>query len=196
MGIVEEMTDSQWMALVVTERVNSCLSLLGIFFVITTFLLLPSFDRPINWLIFFASWGNMGSNIASQIFEDGPLAGQASTLCQFQAFLVQMFLGVDCYWAFCRAIDVYLVFFCGYTSYYLACSSPSTISPLHTRYVDLMLYSLYPHQASSIRDHIRPISHATSRPPVGRGQGSWREWIATKEKTPILSIFHLDHFCP
>lgn len=27
-----------------------------------------------------------------------------------------MFLGVDCYWAFCMAINVYLVFFRGYTT--------------------------------------------------------------------------------
>ena len=32
-----------------------------------------------------------------------------------QAFLVQMFLGVDAYWALCMAINVYLVFFRGFS---------------------------------------------------------------------------------
>ena len=43
------------------------------------------------------------------------MAGQTTSLCQFQAFLVQMFLGVDCYWALFMAINVYLIFFRGYT---------------------------------------------------------------------------------
>jgi len=90
-------------------------SLVGIAFVISTFLFSKSFNKPINRLIFFASFGNMGSNIAALIADAGPLAGNNAPLCQFQAFLVQMFLGVDCYWAFCMAINVYLVFFRGYT---------------------------------------------------------------------------------
>ena len=110
-----DLTPGQLTALSVTERVNSCISLVGIFFVIGTYLGSAAFDKPINRLIFFASFGNLGSNIASLISEAGPLAGPASALCQFQAFLVQMFLGVDCYWALCMALNVYLVFFRGYT---------------------------------------------------------------------------------
>lgn len=112
---VEGLTPQQHTALVVTERVNSCVSILGIVFVVLTYLFAPGFNKPINRLIFFATWGNLGSNIAALISEAGPTAGQLSPLCQFQAFLVQMFLGVDCYWACCMALNVYLVFFRGYT---------------------------------------------------------------------------------
>lgn len=109
------LTDSQMNALVITERVNSVVSIISIFFVIATYLLAPGFNKPINRLIFFASFGNLGSNIAALISEVGPRAGTHTPICSFQAFLVQMFLGVDCYWAFCMAINVYLVFFQGYT---------------------------------------------------------------------------------
>jgi hypothetical protein len=112
---MDGLTDNQMRALVVTERVNSVVSLVSIFFVIFTYLLLPGFNKPINRLIFFASFGNLGSNIAALISEVGPRAGSHTPICNFQAFLVQMFLGVDCYWAFCMAINVYLVFFRDYT---------------------------------------------------------------------------------
>lgn len=109
------LTDYQHHALVVTERVNSCVSIVSIVFVIVTYLFASGFDKAINRLIFFATWGNLGSNIAALISEAGPAAGQHSGLCQFQAFLVEMFLGVDCYWAFFMAVNVYLVFFRSYT---------------------------------------------------------------------------------
>jgi hypothetical protein len=109
------MTDSQYVAIVLTERVNSCLSIAGIIFVIFTYMFARGFDKPINRLIFFASFGNLGSNIAALISETGPNSGTDSAVCQFEAFLVQMFLGVDCYWAFCMAINVYLVFFRNYS---------------------------------------------------------------------------------
>jgi hypothetical protein len=118
MSTTDGLTDSQLRAMVITERVNSCLSLVGIFFVLATFGFSQHFNKPINRLIFFASWGNIGSNIASLISEAGPLSSTTtvvSPLCKFQAFLVQMFLGVDCYWAFCMAVNVYLVFFRSYT---------------------------------------------------------------------------------
>jgi hypothetical protein len=80
-----------------------------------TYMFAPGFDKPINRLIFFASFGNLGSNIAAIISEAGPDSGNNTAICQFQAFLVQMFLGVDCYWALFMAINVYLIFFRDYT---------------------------------------------------------------------------------
>ena len=74
----------------VTERVASIFSLLGIFFILSTFLLGRGFDKPINRLIFFASWSNLGMNIATLIAEAGVDAGINSSLCQFQAFAIQM----------------------------------------------------------------------------------------------------------
>ncbi len=84
MGI--EATPSQISAFAITERVASIFSLFGILFILSTFLLARGFDKPINRLIFFASWSNLGMNIASLIAQDGIAAGQDSSLCQFQGF--------------------------------------------------------------------------------------------------------------
>ncbi|KAL8927883.1 MAG: hypothetical protein Q9172_001183 [Xanthocarpia lactea] len=54
-------------------------------------------------------------NIACLISEAGLEAGPQSPLCQFQAFLIQMFLGVDAFWSCCMAWNVYLAFFHRYT---------------------------------------------------------------------------------
>lgn len=109
------LTIDQIRALIITERVNSVVSIISIIFVVATYLFSPGFNKPINRLIFFASFGNLGSAVAALISENGPLVGERSALCKIQAFLVQMFLGVDCYWALCMAVNVYLVFFKGYT---------------------------------------------------------------------------------
>ena len=85
-----EATENQINAMAVTERVTSIFSLLGILFILATFLLGRGFDKPINRLIFLASWSNLGMNIATLIAEDGTTAGQNSSLCQFQAFAIQM----------------------------------------------------------------------------------------------------------
>ena len=53
-------------------------------------MLSPYFNKSINRQIFFASIANLCVNVASLISEDGPIAGQQSALCQFQAFVVQM----------------------------------------------------------------------------------------------------------
>jgi len=83
---------SELNALVITERVNSCLSMAGIFFVLITYTFSSHFDKPINRLIFFATWGNIGSTVASLISDAGPLAvvgHKTAPLCQLQGFLVQ-----------------------------------------------------------------------------------------------------------
>lgn len=85
-----ELSPRQATAMEVTERVSSIFSLCGIFFILSTFLLCRGFDKPINRLIFFASWSNLGMNIASLIARDGIAAGQDSSLCQFQAWAIQM----------------------------------------------------------------------------------------------------------
>ena len=139
MPLIEGFSQSQTSAMVITERVNASLSMVSILFVMVTYIGASGFDKPINRLIFFASFGNMGSAIASLISADGPFAGVQAPLCQFQAFLVQMFLGVDCYWAFCMAVNVYLVFFRNYSTdqlrsldlwYLLACYGLSFVPAL------------------------------------------------------------------
>lgn len=84
MGIAA--TQNQINAFAITERIASIFSLFGILFILSTFLLARGFDKPINRLIFFASWSNLGMNIASLIAQDGIQAGANSSLCQFQGF--------------------------------------------------------------------------------------------------------------
>ena len=85
-------TPNQVYAMMITERVTSIFSLLGILFILSTFLLGRGFDKPINRLFFFASFSNLGMNIAALIAEDGMSAGQNSSLCQFQAFAIQWYV--------------------------------------------------------------------------------------------------------
>ena len=76
--------------MIYTERVMACISILGILFIILTYLFCSSFSKPINRLVFYASWGNLGLCIVALISMDGPDAGQNSPLCQFQGFMAQL----------------------------------------------------------------------------------------------------------
>ena len=84
-------TPSQLEAIEVVERVTSALSLAGTSFIFVTFLAFPAFhDRPINRLIFYASLGNTISNIGTLISTSGVAAGQSSSLCQLQGWIIQL----------------------------------------------------------------------------------------------------------
>ncbi|QSZ32504.1 hypothetical protein DSL72_002082 [Monilinia vaccinii-corymbosi] len=115
------LTHAQSVAIDATERTAAAISIIGNLFIILTFFYCASFDKPINRLIFFASWGNIGSSISCLVTNLGAASLEdrhkfdESPICQVQGFLVQMFRGVDCYWAFFMAINVYLVFFRGIT---------------------------------------------------------------------------------
>ncbi|KAL8749019.1 MAG: hypothetical protein Q9184_006970, partial [Pyrenodesmia sp. 2 TL-2023] len=80
----------QLRALETTERVASCFSVTGTVFIALTFTFSPSFRKPINRLIFYASWGNLLCNVATLMSQSGIRAGQNSGLCQFQGFLIQI----------------------------------------------------------------------------------------------------------
>lgn len=83
-------TTAQLNAIQVTERVTSSFSILGSFFIIFTFLASSAFHKPINRLVFYASWGNMAANVATLISRSGIEAGVDAPLCQIQAFIIQM----------------------------------------------------------------------------------------------------------
>lgn len=83
-------TTGQMDAIKTTELVTSSFSVLGSFFVIFTYTASSAFHKPINRLVFYASWGNMATNIATLISRSGIEAGVNTPLCQFQAFLIQM----------------------------------------------------------------------------------------------------------
>lgn len=85
------LTATQIQDIVITERISSILSLVGTAFVIGTFLLNNKFRKPINRLVFYATFGNILTNVATLVSTDGIEAGQSSSLCQFQAFLIQWY---------------------------------------------------------------------------------------------------------
>ena len=104
-------SDEQRQALLLTEQVASAFSLVGCAFVIITFLASSRFRKPVNRLIFYAVWGNILYTISTLISINGPAAGAASPLCQFQGFMIQAFLPADALWNLTMAINVYLTVF-------------------------------------------------------------------------------------
>lgn len=74
-----------------TERLGSVLSLVSTAFVIATFLYNKAFHKPINRLVFYASWGNIMANVGTIISRSGIGLGLSRPLCQFQAFVIQMY---------------------------------------------------------------------------------------------------------
>ncbi|EHK97013.1 putative Cyclic AMP receptor-like protein A [Glarea lozoyensis 74030] len=90
------------------ERVASSLSLVGIAFIVITYAASPSFHKPINRLVFYASAGNIFTNIATLMSRNFVHGGP---MCQFQAFLIQMFMPADAYWTLAMACNVWLTFY-------------------------------------------------------------------------------------
>ena len=104
-------TAQELRALQTVERVASCFSLIGTTLIFITFASSTKFRKPMNRLIFYASWGNTLCNVATMISESGIKAGQASHLCQFQGFLIQMFVPADALWNLAMAINIYMTLF-------------------------------------------------------------------------------------
>lgn len=74
----------------IIERVCSVFSLLGCMFVITSFSASKAFHKPINRLVFYATWGNLMTNVAT-LMARSFIGNINSAGCQFQAFLIQMY---------------------------------------------------------------------------------------------------------
>ncbi|OJJ08068.1 hypothetical protein ASPVEDRAFT_142955 [Aspergillus versicolor CBS 583.65] len=106
----------QLFAISATERTCSTISLTATSIIIISFLSSPSFRKPINRLVFYASFGNIMANVATLISQSGIGAGTSSNLCQIQAFLIQWFMPADALWTFAMAFNVYLTFFRKYNS--------------------------------------------------------------------------------
>jgi hypothetical protein len=83
------LSPSELQGVTVLERVCSGFSLVGSMVVIATFCFSKAFHKPINRLVFYATFGNLLTNVATLMartfIEDPHSAG-----CQFQAFLIQM----------------------------------------------------------------------------------------------------------
>ena len=77
-------------ALSIIERACSVPSMLGSLLVIATFCLSKAFHKPINRLVFYASFGNLMTNAATLMARSFLGDGNSAAGCQFQAFLIQM----------------------------------------------------------------------------------------------------------
>jgi hypothetical protein len=105
------LTERDLEAVVNIERACSVFSLLGCVFVLVTFSCSAAFRlRAINRMVFFATFGNMLTNVAT-LMTRSYTSHVDSFGCQLQAFLIQVFMQGDAYWALAMAINVYLTFY-------------------------------------------------------------------------------------
>jgi hypothetical protein len=124
----------QLRALAIVERSASVLSICGIITIIVTFCFSRQFRNPIHRIIFINAFYNLFDVTATTISLSGPDAGNHSALCQFQAFLLQMYVcPVECkitltnsiflsdrfpladvLWTLAMAFDVFLIVFYKY----------------------------------------------------------------------------------
>lgn len=81
-------TEEQLAAIIVIERACSVLSLMGCIFTIVTFCMSSAFHKPINRLVFYASFGNMMTNVGT-LMSRSFIGSPVSVGCQLQAFLIQ-----------------------------------------------------------------------------------------------------------
>ncbi|RCI13901.1 hypothetical protein L249_8198 [Ophiocordyceps polyrhachis-furcata BCC 54312] len=109
-NVMHELTLEQRSAISVVERACSVLSLLGCIFTIVTFCSSKAFHKPINRLVFYASFGNMLTNVGT-LMSNAYLSELDSFGCQFQSFLIQTFMPADAFWTLAMAINVYLTFY-------------------------------------------------------------------------------------
>jgi hypothetical protein len=86
------LTENQLHTLAIVERCASVLSTLGIAVIIGAFCYSRQFRNPIHRLVFINAFYNLFDTAATFISLSGPKAGNASALCQFQGFLMQMYV--------------------------------------------------------------------------------------------------------
>lgn len=90
----------------IIERTCSVFSLLGCVFIIVTFCSSRAFHKPINRLVFFASFGNMMTNVGT-LMARSYIGSPDSPGCQLQAFLVQMLVYRPRYWFATNTLQVH-----------------------------------------------------------------------------------------
>ncbi|KAK3385655.1 hypothetical protein B0H63DRAFT_414761 [Podospora didyma] len=108
------LTPDQVRVLGILTRTASTLSALGVIAIITTFVASRHFRNPMHRLIFINAFYNAFDVTCTMISTSGPQAGNPSALCQFQAFLNQMFPVADVAWTLAMAANVYLIVFRSY----------------------------------------------------------------------------------
>ncbi|KAI1405662.1 family A G protein-coupled receptor-like protein [Hypoxylon fuscum] len=108
--MARDLTPGQLEAINVIERVGSVFSISGCLFIILTFIYSKAFHKPINRLVFYASFGNLMTNVGTLMSTEF-VTSIDSFGCQFQGFLIQMFLPADAFWTLAMALNVYLTFY-------------------------------------------------------------------------------------
>jgi hypothetical protein len=88
------LSEDQLHTLATAERVASVFSTLGVLTIISTFSLSGQFRNPIHRVVFINAIYNIFDVTATMISLSGPDAGNPSALCQFQGFLMQMYVQV------------------------------------------------------------------------------------------------------
>ncbi|KAH6979185.1 hypothetical protein EDB82DRAFT_558807 [Fusarium venenatum] len=94
----------------VIQQVCSVLSIVGCLFIIGTFCLCDAFHKPINRLVFYASFGNIMASVCF-IMADSFVRVPNGAGCQTQAFLLHTFVGADAMWTLAMSVNVYLAFY-------------------------------------------------------------------------------------
>lgn len=85
-----DLSDEDIASIVAIERGCSTLSLLGCIFVLVTFSVSDAFrQRAINRMVFYATFGNMLTNVAT-LMTTSYTSNVNSFGCQFQGFLIQV----------------------------------------------------------------------------------------------------------
>ncbi len=85
------LTKEQYRALEGVSRASSVLSLAGSLFIVGTFLSSKRFRSAINRLMFYASWGNIMTNVGSLMSRAAIERGVDRPFCQFQAFILEWY---------------------------------------------------------------------------------------------------------
>jgi hypothetical protein len=127
--VPDELSNGWLTSFSVTERICSALSLIGCAFIAITFSFSKAFHKPINRMVFWASMGNVFTNVAT-LMSRSTLSNTKSGWCQLQGFLIQMyvntivtisivnlacrFMPADAYWTLAMALNVYLTFYWKY----------------------------------------------------------------------------------
>ncbi|TVY84268.1 Cyclic AMP receptor-like protein A [Lachnellula suecica] len=112
------LTEPQIATLIIIERTTASISVTGTLILLTTFICIKDFRTLSNTLIFYASFANLFANVAALI-GGSALTQVNGALCQFQGFLLEMFMQSDPLWSCAMALNVYLVFFRRYDAYRL-----------------------------------------------------------------------------
>lgn len=86
------LTDTQLDTIDLAERLGGSFSLLGSALILATYFASAAFRKPVTRLIFYATFGNIFSAVASLIGRDGIRKGPDSPLCQVQAFFIQWYV--------------------------------------------------------------------------------------------------------